>query len=682
MKRLIPLFVTLMYFTSATNAQNFTIDMSQTHQTIDGFGAHQGDDQVNQAWWQSLYFNGLGSSIYRLDLTPRLITPYSDLSYYSPWFMGSQIDSEFNLEDPDNPDGPENNRVRTYTGPNDYSKLFGGKNAPICIMGPDIEENVLNFVYGQDDAIEFGNNNKASLGDFKVIGSLWSPVPWVKTASGNQWDQSWWPGPVAGSKWPFIWGGNFAGGKLDVSDTKLEVFNDSSLGGSGPTSALTQFARSTAAYIKGYQAHFNMKFYAISIQNELNFEQFYNSATYPLSSQYIKAVIAVKDEFAKHISLKDIKIIGPEDLLGSDTYGLWEYGSSQGPIHKNLQYIQNIEADPEAAQAVDFYCIHGYDANGVSSSGSNSINWERWANGWTSSPAPGLPENVKGFNGYGKKSWMTETSGEADAWLSPATGFPGNGGWSIALKIHQALVEGNQSAWVYWTFSGDVGSNTSGEFSLTTEAQGINAPKFVGARHFFKYIRPNSIRTDVSKSGSGGIVMSAYKNLKDSTYTFVLINSSPTSQIAHIQLLNQEFNTPVLNLFTSENNKYWLESQTQMMNTSSDINVPGYGVVTCTAKALITTSSNSPIVKDTKLTCYPNPATSFTSLSLESSVNTEIELKILSPLGVLLKSYNTQLLANSNFDYQLDTKSFSPGIYTIVLKTNFNTEIKKLVIVH
>lgn len=178
-----------------------------------------------------------------------------------------------------------------------------------------------------------------------MTASIWSPLPWVKVSSGNRYNQNWWPGPVQNTPWPFVWGGNFAGGRLDVSNTPLQVFNDQSMGGSGPTSALTQFARSTAAYIAGYQRFHKIKFYAISIQNELNFEQFYNSATYPLSSQYITALKIVRAEFDKYPELKDIKIMGPEDLLGGDAYGLWEYG---GPVHKNLQYLHNIDRDADA----------------------------------------------------------------------------------------------------------------------------------------------------------------------------------------------------------------------------------------------------------------------------------------------------------------------------------------------
>ncbi|MEO6191028.1 MAG: hypothetical protein ABIO44_12390, partial [Saprospiraceae bacterium] len=149
-----------------------SVNFQQKFQTIDGFGAFQGGLMTTQAWWQALYIDDLECSIYRVDLTPILKSPYSDLSCYSPWFMGSQIKNVFNLEDPSNPNGPENNRVRTYTGPQDYSRTFGGRNAPIAVMGPNIEANINYFNYPIDSAISKMFQKKNQLGDVKIIGSI------------------------------------------------------------------------------------------------------------------------------------------------------------------------------------------------------------------------------------------------------------------------------------------------------------------------------------------------------------------------------------------------------------------------------------------------------------------------------------------------------------------------------
>src|SRR5207244_12060305 len=100
-------------------------------------------------------------------------------------------------------------------------------------------------------------------------------------------------------------------------------------------------------------------FDAISIQNELNFEVYYNSCSYPASGSYIAALKAVRAELDKYPDLATIQLMGPEDLLGGDAYGLWQLGKSNSIVHKHLQYLQNIGADPAAAAALAFFCIHG-----------------------------------------------------------------------------------------------------------------------------------------------------------------------------------------------------------------------------------------------------------------------------------------------------------------------------------
>ncbi|MGB4968641.1 MAG: hypothetical protein WBO31_03855, partial [Saprospiraceae bacterium] len=118
LKKLVLNLLLICIFCSNPNfAQPGSITISDTikYQIIDGFGAHQSDASINQSWWNQLFYDDLECSIYRLDLTPKLVSPYSDLNCFSPWFMGSSVKSVFNFEDASNPNGPEGNRVRTYT---------------------------------------------------------------------------------------------------------------------------------------------------------------------------------------------------------------------------------------------------------------------------------------------------------------------------------------------------------------------------------------------------------------------------------------------------------------------------------------------------------------------------------------------------------------------------------------
>jgi len=554
-------------------AQTVTIDtgVGGRRQTIDGFGTCISGTEGEQAWWQDLFFNDLQSSILRMDLTPSFKAPYSDFTYNSPWFHNN----------PALP-GPETNNVRTYTNAGSYTRLFAGRSAPIAVMGPDINQNTNYFNYNADGPrvagalAKLGTAKAGRLGDFKLIGSHWSPMPWIKISSGNSISGQSGILPVNGTPWPFIWGGNFAGGKLDISGAPRAEFDDSAVGGSGPTSALTQFARCTAAYLRGFQKAYGVRFYSISIQNELNFEEFYNSCTYPLSSNYVIALKAVRAELDKYPDLAPIQLMGPEDLLGGDAYGMWQYGGGSSTIHKNLQYLQNVAADSQAAAADAFFCIHGYASDGVSAAYATPTSWDWWANGWTTSPAAGIPPNVHGYTFYGKKSWMTETSGENPAWLSPATGYPNAGAWSLALRIHQALTTGRQSGWVYWQLSD---GSAVGAQTLTSATLRTNSAKYFAAKHFFRYIRPGAVAVNAPVSGSTNLLASAFVHDANLSLTVVLLNTSSNALTATLNLPA----TPAIKslaIFTSSDSNYWRRSTAVVSNGTAVVPVPGYGVVT------------------------------------------------------------------------------------------------------
>ena len=127
--------------TASPLAQTITIDAgpSARHQIIDGFGTCLSGNEGQQSWWRYLYFDDLQASMLRMDLTPVFKSPYSDFTYNSPWYHNN----------PPLP-GPETNNVRTYSSATNYSRLFAGRNAPIVVMGPDINfnTNYFNFAVG------------------------------------------------------------------------------------------------------------------------------------------------------------------------------------------------------------------------------------------------------------------------------------------------------------------------------------------------------------------------------------------------------------------------------------------------------------------------------------------------------------------------------------------------------
>jgi O-glycosyl hydrolase len=551
-------------------AQEVDVDVSVKAQTMDGFGTALIYEVGSEAWFRTLLFDDLQASMLRFDVSPKFKSPYSNYAYNSPWFHSS----------PSLP-GPENNNVRTYTNASDYKRSYAGRNAQIAVMGPDIDRNVEYFDYDATDPriagalAQLGTSKSAALGGFRLVAGMWSPAPWVKLSTGNKISGQSGIMPVNGTPWPFIWGGNYAGGKLDVSGQVRADFDDSSLGGSGPTSALTQFARGLAAYLRGFQNRYGVKLYAVSLQNEPNLEVFYNSCLYADSASYIQALKAARAELDKYADLRDIKLMGPEDIIGSESTYLWYWDTDGGRRQKILQFMRDIEADPEASRALSFYCMHGYAADGVRSAGSVPKVWQWVSNGWGAPPNPSVPPNVQGYLDFGKKAWMTETSGEEYAWLAPSTGFPSAGAYSIALKINQALTEGFISGWFYWQLA-DGGDNS--KEALTDANQRERSPKYVAAKHFYRFVKPGSYRVPLTVSSSTTIAGSAYVHDQKGTLAIVLINTS--SSAATVTLRPPAYPTGIARFeaFTSSNGELWKASSFDAA-ASLAVPLPGYGVV-------------------------------------------------------------------------------------------------------
>jgi O-glycosyl hydrolase len=559
----------------ASPAQTVSIRMlpNEPHQVIDGFGTCLYGREADSEWFQTLFLDDLRCSILRIDLTPHFGPPFSDDSYNSPRGDGT-----------DGSAGPEGNNVRTYSGPSDYGRRFGGRDARIAVMGPDIEQNLRVFDFGYPDwktagrLAKLGAARKNELGDFKLVGSVWSPAPWLKLASGNRISEQMGPQyPKVGTPWPFIWAGNFSGGRFDASGIPRPQFDDSGLGGHGPTSARLQFARGLAAEVRGFQRAYQVQFYAISLQNELNFETYYSSCAYPRASDYVAVLKEVRQEFDRYEDLKSILIMGPEDLLG-DPYGLWQLGGKANPTHRNLQYLTAVAADKEATGALAFFAIHGYAADGVSSAGASPDHWLRWADGWQESPVAGLPDNVAGFRSYEKKSWMTETSGEVPSWLAPASGFPGEGALGLAVRIHQALTAGQQSAWLYWQLSD--GRNGAGLETLTDARLRGESPKYVAAKHFFAPIRPGSRRVETHVGGAPTILASAYIHPATGTVVLVVINLDSASQPVVVEAPPLPSGIRTFRVWTSASQIQWQASVATIESGRANLILPGYGIVT------------------------------------------------------------------------------------------------------
>jgi glucuronoarabinoxylan endo-1,4-beta-xylanase len=288
----------------------------------------------------------------------------------------------------------------------------------------------------------------------KLIVSIWSAPPWMKTNN-----------------------------KINNGTTQ----NSAPAYNQNPTAADNQlrtdmyeeFAEMCVAYVKIIKQETGIDLYALSIQNEPRFSQFYASCIYNGAS--LRDLLKVVGRRFRQEGLTT-KLFLPEDIG-------WLQGV-EGMIKPSLD-------DPDARQYVDFVAVHGYDLDGVTANSPNAQTWQTMYN-WGAV--------------YNKQLWMTETSGFKNDW---------SGAMSLAKAMYTAIRHGNISAWLYWTIS----TGTLDEYSLMS-SNGIKSKRYYVSKNFYRYIRPGSIRISADAAADSKIYPLAFKHDAQQITTLVLINDN------------------------------------------------------------------------------------------------------------------------------------------------------------
>ncbi|MCP9746408.1 glycoside hydrolase family 30 beta sandwich domain-containing protein [Lacihabitans sp. CS3-21] len=285
----------------------------------------------------------------------------------------------------------------------------------------------------------------------KFIASVWSPAPWMK------WNNDIDNGTPNNSAPEF-------NSKPDTKTNQLkEEFYE-------------EFAESLVAYCKIFKSEIGIDLYALSIQNEPRFSQFYSSCVYN-GEAYKEVLIVVGKRFKKE-GLKTL-IFGPEDV------GWFEAAD-------NL--IKPSIIDTESRQYIDAIATHGYAFDGITSVSNDALTWRKMKD-WG--------------NPFKKPLWMTETSGFKNTY---------DGAIDLAKAMYMSLTYGNVSAWVFWTLS----TENIDEYSLMN-SKGEKSKRFYVSKQFYKYIRPGAVR--IESTSSPDVLSVAFSNNGQSTVVLINISS-------------------------------------------------------------------------------------------------------------------------------------------------------------
>lgn len=450
-------------------------------------------------------------------------------------------------------------------------------------LGDDPRSNIAKMAFGNPKTRVFGDmaawlrRNALEPERVKITGSVWSPPHWMKGPTGMRQHHVTRPSVKKPTPWLSEGkSGDSIGGRLLQTPDNLE-----------------QFARYLAAWVESFEQHYGVPIYAVSIQNEVSFENPFDSASYSKGPdgkqeqwwQYAAALKAVKDEFTRlHIRTK---IMGPHmSQVGprpSDPWGLWH----------QMSYIEAVKAHPDPA-LIDF--LFAYNSNGYMGTSEGAVkmwaayysgqhelpgDWPRWAR------APGVRAD-------GKPIWVSEAGGADGAWLNGKNASPGNGAITVAQKMHNALVHGNASTYLYWQMS-DTEEEES-EHTLLGKKHVVNptgSKKYSAFKHFSRYVRPGAVRIGATFSSGwsslGGaspydtynsLNVSAYLHEADQALAIVLVNMRASSKAVIIQLPKDLSVTRLGAHVTSNDEGFTRRKDLPVFAGEVSLTVPAHSVMT------------------------------------------------------------------------------------------------------
>ncbi len=241
--------------------------------------------------------------------------------------------------------------------------------------------------------------------------------------------------------------------------------------------------------------------YAMSMQNEPDFNEPYNSCYY--THEQYRDMLKVAGPII-HSSWPSVKLYGAEHMLW-----VQEWDAT------NFEF--DIINDPCANTEMGIWAVHGYGNDGMTPDPGSAE-----AEAWT------FAKNR--FEPTGKHFWMTETSGYTDSWADSR---------QLAQSIYAALRYGHISAWVWWQLS------EPGVTAYALMNYGTPTKRYYVSKQYYRYIRPEAVMVE-SISDDPNVFVVAFKHNTQKTATLVLINTSTSTKPVHLNidgdLLPETFN--------------------------------------------------------------------------------------------------------------------------------------------
>ena len=285
-------------------------------------------------------------------------------------------------------------------------------------------------------------------------------------------------------------------------------------GGHLLTSCYESWAATIAAFPAIIKAKTGVDLYAISVQNEPDFASCENTGA-PCYGSYASMLFTADElvNFTKVVGPKlraaspTIKITAPDP---AEWLHLWSNESaigSQNPLSGvGYDYGHALARDAEAWALMDIIGTQQYDTE-------VAVPW---------------PSDVP----QSKAVWQTQMSGIE--WWPEGTRASGiSNGVAVAGWIHDALVNGRASAWLWFRYQNQALDLDDNEGLALKD--GTVAKRLYTLGNYSKFIRPGYTRVDVTGSALSSVLLSAFKG-PDGAIVVVAINKGDSTATFPISL--------------------------------------------------------------------------------------------------------------------------------------------------
>ncbi len=277
-----------------------------------------------------------------------------------------------------------------------------------------------------------------------------------------------------------------------------------------------EYAEWLAEIVKRIKEETGVELYAISMQNEPQFNEPYGSCRI-MADEFVELIRATGRKFAAEGLTT--KIMMPED----PPLGGWVKDK-----------VQAVLDDPETRDYLGIVGIHTYSADAIETGLVDSLTCVE------------LKEQIEGTNVEG--IWHTETSGYSDI------GWEGHMGvnWKDdPLEYKSAIVYALN--YVY-----ELGYGNFAGWADLINIENLRKGGILSGvkKHFSKFIVPGSVRIDAVSSNYGIINQVAYTNASDNSTTLVMVNKSYSPQTVSLEGNNLP---AVFRTFVSHDQSYFAE---------------------------------------------------------------------------------------------------------------------------